>query len=236
MKKSLWVLLAACIAPGCASVPNNYAPITTQISEPALNEIHEVTLGEQMLRQGTATLTQGVFLPQQNNIKGFILSPGFYPKSGEERGRMFTSFDTRNSGFETGYVSLEGGLFGQIILPRAIRFSREKQETCVMAPNLYGMVQPVCDTEFPYQFTEKPFRSINDFQQTLIYSGRVGDKIKISYREFSNSMARDAFTNDAEYDLSASNLIAYKGARLEVVEANNEKIRYRVLSNFNVSN
>lgn len=108
------------MAPGCASVPNNYAPITTQISEPALNEVHEATLGEQMLRQGTATLTQGVYLPQQNNIKGFVLSPGFYPKSGEEKDHVFTSFDTRNSGFEVGFVSLEGGLFGQIILPRAI--------------------------------------------------------------------------------------------------------------------
>ncbi len=235
MNKSIWAAFAVFIVSGCASVPNNYAPITTQISEPALNEIHVATLGEQMLKQGTATLTQGVFLVQENNIKGFVLSPGFYPKTGEDKGQVFTSFDTRNNGFETGYVTLEGGLFGQMILPRAIRFSREKQETCVMAPNLYGMVQPVCDTEFPYQFTEKPFRSMNDFQQTLIYSGRVGDKIKISYREFSNNMARDAFTNDAEYDLSQSNIIAYKGARLQVIEADNENIRYRVLSNFNLS-
>lgn len=187
-----------------------------------------------MLLQGTATLSQGVYLPQQNNIKGFILSPGFYPKTGEEKDQVFTSFDTRNNGFDQGVVSLEGGLLGQIILPRAVRFSKEKQETCVMAPNLYGMVQPVCDTEFPYQFTERPSLSMNDFQQTLIYSGRIGDKIKISYREFSNSMARDAFTNDAEYDLSKSTFIAYKGARVEVLEADNESIRYRVLSNFNV--
>lgn len=105
-----------------------------------------------------------------------------------------------------------------------------------MAPNVYGLVQPVCDTEFSYQFIERPFRSVNDFQQTLIYSGRVGDKIRISYREFANSLARDAFTNEAEYDLSASNIIAYKGARLEVIEADNEKIRFRVISNFNLTN
>lgn len=189
-----------------------------------------------MLRQGTATITQGVYLPQQNNIKGFVLSPGFYPKSGEEKDQVFTSFDSRNNGFEIGYITLEGGLFGQIIMPRAIRFDKSKQETCVMAPNLYGMVQPVCDTEFPYQFTERPFFASNDFQQTLIYSGRIGSKIKISYREFSSNMARGAFTNDAEYDLSTSNIIAYKGARLEVIEADNEKIRFKVLSNFNVGN
>lgn len=235
MRISFLALIVVAIS-GCSSVPNNYAPVTKQISEPPINDVHVATLGEQMLRQGTATITQGVYLPQQNNIKGFILSPGFYPKTGEDKGQVFTSFDTRNNGFEVGYVTLEGGLFGQIILPRAIRFERDKQETCVMAPNLYGMVQPVCDTEYPYQFTERPFMSQNDFQQTLIYSGRVGNTIKISYREFSNNMARDAFTNDAEYDLSSSNIIAYKGARLEIIEADNEKIRYKVLSNFNVGN
>lgn len=235
MKKAFALLLCPAIA-ACASVPNNYAPVTSQISEPELNKVHIATLGEQMLRQGTATLTEGVYLPQENNIGGFVLSPGFYPKSGEEKGKVFTGFDNRNNGFGVGYVSLEGGLFGQVALPRAIRFDRAKQETCIMNPNAYGMVQPVCDTEYPYQFKKMPFRSLNDFQQTLIYSGRVGEKIKISYREFSNSMARDAFTNDAEYDLSQSNIIAYKGARVEVLEANNQEIKYRVISNFNVSN
>ena len=235
MKRSLAASIML-FSTACASVPNNYTPVTTQISRPAINEIQVAPLGEQMLLQATATLSQGVYLPQQNNIKGFILSPGFYPKTGEEKGRVFTSVDTRNTRFDQGVVSLEGGLFGQIIYPRAIRFSREKQETCVMAPNLYGMIQPVCDTEYPYQFTERPSVSQNDFQQTLIYSGRIGDKIKISYREFSNKLARDAFTNDAEYDLSHSNIIAYKGARIEVIEADNENIRYRVLANFNISN
>ncbi len=234
MKRTLFASVAIFLA-GCASVPNNYAPVTTQISEPAINAITSAALGEQMLRQGTATLTQGVFVPQQNNISGFILSPGFYPKSGEDRENIFTSFDTRNNGFGSGFISLQGGLFGQAIYPQAIRFNKNKQETCVMSPNIYGMMQPTCDTEYPYQLAERPFRSVNDFQQTLIYSGRVGDKIKISYREFSNDLARSAFTNDAEYDLSTSNIIAYKGARLEVLEADNEKITYRVLSNFNLS-
>ena len=67
-----------------------------------------------MLLQATATISDGVYLPQQNNIEGFILSPGFYPKIGEENGQVFTSFETRNNGFEQGVLSLEGGLFGQM--------------------------------------------------------------------------------------------------------------------------
>ena len=47
----------------------------------------------------------------------------------------------------------------------------------------------------------------NSFQQTLIYSGRVGEKINVGYREFSSNSARPAFNNDVEYDLSSSSTI-----------------------------
>jgi len=70
------------------------------------------------------------------------------------------------------------------------------------------------------------------FQQTLLYSGRVGDKLKISYREFSNNLARPAFNNEVEYDFSTSKTIAYKGASLEVISADNNSITYKVIRNF----
>ena len=72
----------------------------------------------------------------------------------------------------------------------------------------------------------------DSFQQTLIYSGRVGDKINIGYREFSNNTARPAFNNDVEYDLSLSNTIGYKGALIEVIKADNNNITYKVIQNF----
>ena len=75
--------------------------------------------------------------------------------------------------------------------------------------------------------------SDDSFQQTLIYSGKLGNKIKIGYREFSNNQARPAFNNDVEYDLSESAVIGYKGARLEIVGATNETIKYRVIQNCN---
>ncbi|ELT4634368.1 hypothetical protein R8Y01_003702, partial [Acinetobacter baumannii] len=77
--------------------------------------------------------------------------------------------------------------------------------------------------------------SINEdsFQQTLIYSGKVGNKINIGYREFSSNIARPAFNNDVEYDLSQSKEIGYKGALLEIIEATNQDIKYKVIRNFN---
>lgn len=65
-----------------------------------------------------------------------------------------------------------------------------------------------------------------------MYSGKVGNKINIAYREFSGGMARGAFSNVAEYDLSESKTIGYQGAQIDVIEATNQLIRYKVISNF----
>lgn len=72
----------------------------------------------------------------------------------------------------------------------------------------------------------------NSFQKTLLYNGKIGNKITLGYREFSGGMARPAFSNSVDYDLSESTIVGYKGARLEIVKATNTELTYRVLSNF----
>jgi len=84
-----------------------------------------------------------------------------------------------------------------------------------------------------YEKKKYPVASPDSFQQTLIYSGKVGNKINIGYREFSGSLARPAFNNEVEYDLSESKVIGYKAARIEVIEATNQSIKYKVIQNFN---
>ena len=78
-----------------------------------------------------------------------------------------------------------------------------------------------------YEKKKYPVTNSDSFQQTLIYSGKVGDKINVGYREFSSNVARPAFNNEVEYDLSESKIIGYKGARIEVIEATNEYIKYK---------
>jgi hypothetical protein len=84
-----------------------------------------------------------------------------------------------------------------------------------------------------YKKTTAPIESSSDFQQTLIYTGRTGNVIRMTYREFSGNLARPAFTIDVTYDLSDSDIIAFREARLQVIEATNVSIQYKVLSNFN---
>lgn len=221
---------------GCASnrTPRNYLPVTTQLSFPELNVETTVSIGSDMLGQGTRMETNGVTLSEENNINNFILSAGFYPQVGEDENYTYHSYQIGTGLDGMGGLSLGGGLlFGPVIYPQSIRFSRNEQQTCIVTGNIGGTP---CDSEHSFQRTTRPTISDRNFQQTLIYSDRVGDRIRIGYRESSGNMARPAFSNEAEYDLSTSNEIAYRGARIRILSASNTSITYVVLSNFNSSN
>jgi hypothetical protein len=72
----------------------------------------------------------------------------------------------------------------------------------------------------------------NHFQQTLLYNGKIGSRISLGYREFSGDVARPAFSNEVSYDLAESNILGYKGARIEVIKATNTEITYKIISGF----
>jgi len=76
--------------------------------------------------------------------------------------------------------------------------------------------------------------SVSDpsYVQQIIYNGRVGNSLKFIYREFAGDYIRPAFTQEIQYDLSLSNTIGFKSLKLEVLEATNTEIRYRLLENF----
>ena len=68
--------------------------------------------------------------------------------------------------------------------------------------------------------------------QEFIYNGRVGDAVKFVYREFKNSYARPAFTQEVQYDLSHSDEIGFQDLRIKVIDATNTDITYTVIRNF----
>jgi len=73
---------------------------------------------------------------------------------------------------------------------------------------------------------------LKDFEQQLIYNGRVNNSLRFVYREFNNDMARSAFTQEVQYDLKESKIIGFKNVRIEVIEATNSSITYKVLKAF----
>src|SRR5690606_27655124 len=74
---------------------------------------------------------------------------------------------------------------------------------------------------------------VKNYSRQLFYNGKAGNTLKFTYREFIDDMARPAFTQDLQYDLSESNIIGFDGLRIEIIQANNTSITYKILSDFN---
>lgn len=82
------------------------------------------------------------------------------------------------------------------------------------------------------KFIKSAFFAIADkesISQELVYSGCSGNMIFIKYREYYKvSFARDAFTQDLQFDLTKGNIIRFKDMTIKVHNANNEYIEFEI--------
>lgn len=223
MYKLALSIVAGITLAGCATPDFNYQPNSINISEPLINTVNTSFVGDVMLQQGKYTEHESIYVTDTIDT-GFAyeINRGYYLKKGED--------ETTNT-YLPGGGSDAGSITKAALADpwQAIMTYKTKQEICVItAFNALSCVE-----SDNYKEKIKPVMTDDSFQQTLIYSGKIGQKINIGYREFSNSVARPAFNNDVEYDLSESNIIGYKGAQLEITEATNQFIKYRVIRNFN---
>jgi hypothetical protein len=217
--------LAALLASGCVTTNTNYRPEAIDISDPPIGQAVTADVGSTMLKQGKYIESEAVYLdaPVKVGALGtYTFSKGYYLKEGG---------DSKN-GFYQPEPGPEGGRVdaGFLTDPFKTMLVENQQDTVCGVSILNASV---CRKSVQLKRLRRPSLSADSFQQTLIYSGRIGDKINIAYREFSNNQARPAFNNDVEYDLKASSVIGYKGAEIEILEATNRSIKYRVIRNFN---
>ena len=201
---------------GCVAVKYNGSDKSaTPIDRPEIGVIVVASIGDPLLEKGLVIEENVLDVSEKMGGFNYTIPANKYPQIG---------FDEKND-----FYSAQGVIKNALSDPlNALSVAKQSNnEVCVITT--YG--QPVC---YQGKFTKstKISEHGNSFQQTLLYSGRVGDKLKISYREFSNNVARPAFNNDVEYDYSTSKTIAYKGALLEVISADNTNITYKVIRNF----
>lgn len=63
----------------------------------------------------------------------------------------------------------------------------------------------------------------------IVYNGRSNNKIKLLYREFEDDAEHPVFYQKISHDLSESKMITFKNTKIEVIEATNSIIRYRII-------
>ncbi len=74
-------------------------------------------------------------------------------------------------------------------------------------------------------------RYSRDFvRKELIYAGKSGNTIEISYREFRGGFAAPAFFQNVKYDLAESKVVKFQKFRIEIHGADNQSITYKILS------
>jgi len=123
-----------------------------------------------------------------------------------------------------------GGGKGAIFWPKE---SNQSFKICYFA-NVTGasiicddapQIKPAIDIE---RAESRVFPNIG-FKRELIYLGGSKNAINIQYREFIDNYARPAFSQEIKYDISEDRVIGYKGARFEVIRADNSGITFRML-------
>lgn len=98
-----------------------------------------------------------------------------------------------------------------------------------------GMVTMSKDLQVPVTYSKREdiFPKPNSFKNELLFQGKNGSNIKFSYREYVNDLARPAYFQDVTYDLSTlPTIITFRTVKLEVIEVNNNGMKYKVLSPF----
>lgn len=201
---------------GCTTVQYNGSPSERKkVNYPPLNKEVTAYVGDHMVEKGVIYEEQVLYVAQRVDGALYDIPSKNYPQVG---------FDNKQDFFSAIGV-IKGALSDPI---EALAVGKDQgSQVCVITT--FGG-RACYDAE--YEKRSRVSETKNSFQQTLIYSGRVGNRINIGYREFSNNTARPAFNNEVEYDLSESRRIGYKGAQVEVIEADNSSITYKLIRNF----
>jgi len=215
MNNSIFFILIV-FTTACTSVKyNGTKTYISEVSYPEVGKVVTAYVGDHLVRKGN--ITQEYVLHVYKAIDGVLydIPAKKYPQVGfDEKNDFYSPIGVLRRGVSDPVQALALG-------------KKENSELCVITVLGGGACY-----EGEYDRKKQLSEQGNSFQQTLIYSGRVGDRINISYREFSNNKARPAFNHDVEYDLSDSNVIGYKGALIEVINADNSSIDYKLIKNF----
>jgi hypothetical protein len=83
--------------------------------------------------------------------------------------------------------------------------------------------------QFKVESVERPPKAAG-FQRELIYSGVAQSTISLLYREYLNDMVRPAYIQDLKYDSTKGSVVGFKGARVEILGADNTSVTYRVIT------
>lgn len=213
----------------CGGVRKNIViPETYTTLIPELNEIRNTEIGNTVVYRENGHKYDAIEITKEFNIKldGIL-------KVIEQGNIFINQYNTKEYYF---YKSSSGSEFG-IAIPRSgknpLIYTYSNVDgiyTTGFSYNGLNLIKP--KEQIDYIQTKVTSKNKDYFKQEFIYNGRVGNALKFIYREYLNDYARPAFTQDLQYDLSENKTIGFRGMRIEIINATNTIIEYKVLNYF----
>lgn len=231
--KVLSALLFVTILAGCGAktvVPP--PPQQTVLEQPEIGEVHTVGLGETLLVKMNVYQFYGVELKErltdEGSVREYIMEPHTLPY-----------IDTMQDGRKRFLASPDYYYVNDKLTNRRVPLNNyfliiDEDTGRVSMTGYYDLTSAgTPSNRHPnIEIGEQTDIRRNNFRQELIYNGRSGSTARFLYREFGGDMIRSDFNQELIYDLDESSTIGFRGVRIEIIEANNSSVTYRVLSSF----
>ena len=229
MRNTLGVCAIVLMLIGCASAPlrQNYSAESRVVTIPELNFEANAEVGQTIISKANVTKSPAIILSSTVS-EVFLLLTTVTIQAG-----TLPLFESNESGKiyrDSKATYTMTTLLGSTVRPAkaGIYVPNDKAKPAVIVDfatsHLYGKT-PITGIENTATIEWRA----DSFKRELVYSGVSQNTISILYREFSDNMARPAFSQDLKYDLSQGKEIGFKGARFEVIKASNTGIVYKVL-------
>lgn len=222
MKRIATVLLVLMLLAGCASTNTPIVPTPGESKSYEIGQMQTATIGSPMLR-AARSYTVPTFTP----VESYEVKEGRAVLTGT----IVTRALTLQPGplWEAVTLTEEGKYV--IFRPLASSLETGSGPRLIITPD--GVVEEMEGSyhEWPDRplFEEaEPDPKQGPFEFELVYTGRSGDTISLLYREYFDGMARAAFSQKLSYDLAESEQISFRTIDIDVLEATNSNIRYRV--------
>lgn len=197
---------------------------TENYDSKSLNINHTAEIGSSMIEKGTAKIYEAIkieYYPKKESYLGneILISEGNILPLGkiDKKGKLF---------FDKDYQHRNPQFQGVLIVDNDF----ENPKLFTYNPTLHPLSRKI---ELKVSKTEQRIICSECLKQEFVYNGKSGNTLKFTYREFINDMARPAFTQELQYDLTEGNIVGFKGLRIEVVKTSNIDIEYKIISSFN---
>ncbi|THD81649.1 MAG: hypothetical protein E7812_02180 [Phenylobacterium sp.] len=220
--RTTWAVLGALLVNFGAEAAS--AELKTVI-RPEIGVESEVEVGQSMVSVERSEITDAVRLKNTGLAKGLgsqvEVPPGTYKltRSTPE------GFYYEAAGLQDVFFGIpQQGIYGGIFIPSDVTKPPAIYEHTGAFPNSPKLLKTQALQIERAAATE----AAGGFRRDLVYAGVSQGVVSITYREFSNDLARPAFTQELHYDLKEGDLIGFRGSRFRILKASNISIRYVV--------